>query len=109
MNPKPLTLEKIQREVKRLDPKLHKNDNLFKTAVLMFSALRVGPSTKRLVEFTGYPTSFVEPRVQRLRKAKIFVRGKVRCAWFEKAGGEIAFWCDVLVAEGMLDRRENAA
>jgi hypothetical protein len=104
MAKKKLTLRDFEKEVQRLDPKQKPEDSGFKTAVLLLSTLEVGPNVERLVKFTGYPKEFVRERVRRCRAGGIFRGGKIACEWFDENGG-IALWCDVLVAEGMLERR----
>lgn len=105
---KKLKLQDFEKEVQHLDPKMtNPQEDSFRTAVLLLAALQETPNILKLTKFTGYPREFVRERVQRARKAKIFVGAEVACEWFEENGG-IAFWCDVLVVEGLLSRTVGA-
>jgi hypothetical protein len=106
---KKLTLKFLENAVHRLDPKIKSEDSSFKTAVLLLSALQVGANINRLVKFTGYPKNFVRERAQRCRQNGIFQGGKVACEWFDKDNGGIGLRCDVLVAEGVLERSTETA
>jgi hypothetical protein len=103
-----VTLTQIQDEVNRMDPSLKGKGGHFRSAVLLLSALAVGTSLDDLVGFTGYRRSFVEPRVKRLQQSGVFTRdGQIAAQWFDENGG-IAFWMDVCVAEGLMQRAPMA-
>jgi hypothetical protein len=108
-------LTDIRKDVKALDPTLTENDDAFKTAVLIFSALFVGTTVHRLACFTGYPPAFINKRRINLLKQRIWrTRGRsihrvgddifeqdtVTKDWRVKP---IGFWCTVLAAEGMVE------
>jgi len=98
------TLDDLKKEVKRLDPKTSdENEPAFKTALILLSALVVGANQKNIAKFTKIPQKFIAERAKRLRANGIWRGSKTNCDWFEKSGG-IAFWCDVLVAEGLIRR-----
>jgi len=101
------TLKDFEKEVQHLDPNTTPEEPAFKTGVLLLSALHVGANINRLTKFTGYPKDFVRDRVKRCRENGIFVGGEVVCGWFDENGG-IAFWMDVLVADGLLAKRKAA-
>jgi hypothetical protein len=94
----------FEREVKRLDPQIDKKDDAFKAGVLLLAALQEGANMQRLAKFTGYDKGFVRAHVKRARDNGIFVGGRVHCDWFEEEFGGVAFWVDVLVAQGLLAR-----
>lgn len=97
-------LKAIKKEVKRIDPALSEGDKSFETSVILLSSLVVGTSIKALHKFTGIHAEFIRERSKRLRKGRVWVGGKVDCnEWFEGGGG-IAFICDCLVADGLLNR-----
>jgi len=105
MKKKKLDLDYIHREVKRLDPKLGEHTDTFATAVcLLAAALVVGPNVRRVARFTGYHVPFVKSRFERLRKQGVIRRGKFNVEWDHKTEGGVAFWMDVCVAEGIMDR-----
>ena len=99
-----LSLQWFEKEIKRLDPGISKDDDAFKTGVLLLAALQEGANMQRLAKFTGYDKSFIRVRVTRARDNGIFVGGRVHCDWFDDKSGAVAFWADVLVAQGLLAR-----
>jgi hypothetical protein len=108
-------LTDIRKDVKALDPTLTENDDVFKTAVLIFSALFVGTTVQRLAKFTGYPPAFINKRRINLLKQRIW---RTRGRSIHRVGDDIfeqdpetknwhanvvGFWLTVLVAEGMVE------
>ncbi len=104
---KKIDLPYLISEVKRLDPKLNEGSEDFSTALMLLAALVLGTNEKMISRFTGLPLYFIRPRADRLRKNKIWIGNKTFCDWFKKGYGGIAFWIDVLVAQGMLNRKEK--
>lgn len=101
------TLKYVEREVKRLDPKV--DGETFKVAVLVLSAAVVGPKIPELRKFTGYGREFIVGPVNRLRESGVFTKDhKLAVDWFKKDGG-ISFWLDVAVACGWLARAKGGA
>jgi len=98
-------LKDFEKEVQRLDPKTAPEEPAFKTGVLLLSALQVGPNVDRLAKFTGYSKTFIRERAKRCRENGIFIGSKVACEWFDKECGGVAFWMDVLVAEGLMAKK----
>lgn len=103
-----ITLPFIKKEVHRLDPALNESEDYFKTAVVMLSALKVGTDVDELVKFTRLPEPFIAERVGRLNASGIFDGDEIRANWFDEENGGIAFWMDVAVAEGLIERTNNA-
>jgi len=93
-------------EVTQIDPDLEIDSNGFRTAVILLSALAVGPNIKKIAKFTGYTRKEIAERSKNLRKNKIWVGGKTNCDWFGEDGG-IEFTCDSLVADGLMNRVEQ--
>lgn len=100
-------LRQVIKEVKALDSNLKEEDETFKVAVIVMSSCIVGPNIQRLSKFTKYPRHYIAPLAKRLRKNGVWVKGKIRCEWFEEEAGGIAFWLDVGVAQGLIERREK--
>lgn len=94
------TIEEVSSEVLRLDPQLHSSSNTFKTAVVLLSVLSVGQDVDELAWFTGYERGFVSLVAERMSGSGLWNRGRFACNWEHGDVGEMAFWCDVLVAEG---------
>ena len=99
-----MNVEEIRKEVKRMDQNLNEEDTSFKAAVVLFSALEVGPSAPKVAEFTGYPLTLCQEFSARLRESGVWKDGKTHCEWFDEKYGEIAFWMDVCVAQGLVER-----
>jgi hypothetical protein len=97
-------LQAIKKEVVRLDLQLKEGDLSFETSVILLSSLVVGTSIKALHKFTGIPAACIRDRSRRLRAGKVWVGGKIDCdEWFEDGGG-VAFICDCMVADGIMNR-----
>ncbi len=95
----------FENEVVRLDPKIDRDDPCFKTGVILLVAIQVGANADRIAKFCGYSRDFVRLRARRARKNGIWQYDAVNCdEWFEKKFGGVAFWMDVLVAEGQMKR-----
>jgi hypothetical protein len=99
-----ITREQLVAAVLNLDKNLIEGEVYFKTALFMLGALYVGHDLGKLEKLTGVEREFIEPRADRLRRARIWVKDdKTACEWFEDGGG-VAFWIDVAVAEGLMNR-----
>lgn len=103
------TLKQVKAEVKKLDPQLSENDTSFTTAVILISGLVIGANADKVARFTGYRRSEVRDRATRLRENGVWQRGKTCCEWFEKETGGIAFWMDVMVADGLMAKSFTAS
>lgn len=95
-----MKLEEIKRMVSGLDAKLQPEEEAFKAAVVLLSALEVGADAEKLHRFTGYPLPFIRRLEERLRENGVWRGEKTCAAWDREDGGVIAFWLDVLVALG---------
>jgi len=92
-----------------LDPTLkgREIDDDYRTAVVLLAALK-GPDLKTLVEFTGFDRAFIAKIRSRMMDAEIWTDVYVSCDHWFSANGDfegVAFWSDVLVAEGLLGRK----
>lgn len=99
-----LTLAYIKRDIKRLDPTLKPSDTVYKTALILLSALVVGANAKRVAGFAKLPLDLVKEKEKQIRKNKIWLGSKTQCEWFDEENGGVAFWADVLAVEGLLKR-----
>lgn len=89
--------------VRALEPALEPSDRRFQVAIVCLAGAVVPHLVYDVRRFTGYRLEFVGPVVRRLRDQGIWRDGTVPAAWFGEGGG-LAFWLDVAVAEGLLDR-----
>ena len=103
-------LKVIEEEVRRLtrdfaDPE---DAGTYRTSVVLLSAaLGVGTDIDDLAEFTGYPRDFIATISYRMHSAGLWEDGVVHDEhwWVDDQLEKIqlvAFWMDVLVAEGCL-------
>ena len=97
-----MNLQEIQHEVRRMDPKV--SGESFKAAVVLLAALVVGPSAPQVSAFTGYPIGLCREFSARLRESGVWKDGKTHCEWFDDKCGGTAFWLDVAVAQGFVER-----
>jgi len=102
--------EEIREMVHELDPKLDEKDDSFLSAMVLLSALEVGTDTDKIADFLSVPREDIVDRVMRLYDNGVFSDdaehpdGVVRCEWMKEETGGIAFWLDVAVAEGFVER-----
>jgi hypothetical protein len=88
------------------DPELNEDreDETYKTALVVVCALHCGPDTGRLSELTRLPREFVESIRQRMVRGGIWTEVEFFCNWFQDYDmfSPVAFWLNVLVAKGEL-------
>ncbi len=102
----PLTVEQLIAEVRRMDP--HVTARALQAGVVMLAALQEGTQPDRLTAFTAYPKKTVREFVTRLRMNGVFTGdGHVAANWFDPEEGGAAFWCDVAVCLGFIQRTES--
>lgn len=94
----------IYKEIKTMDPKLKQDDECFRAAAIMLTALNVGLNQKRVSQFLDYPSADVATVFQRLEKSGVFKKRKIHCTWADPEEGGISFWMDVGVAVGWFKR-----
>lgn len=99
---KPLSLEAIKKEVMKIHG-VDEEDQNVQTGVILLASAIVGPNITKIMKFTGYSRAEVSKRAKNCRKNKIWVKDKVSCDWLDENGG-IAFICDCMVADGILQR-----
>lgn len=93
--------------VKEMDPNLSEEDGAFAAAMVLIAATQVGTKADRIAKRTGLKREVVRAYNRRLREQGVFIKnGKIACEWFDKKTGGIAFWMDVSVAEGLMNRVE---
>ena len=83
-------------------------DESYKTALVLLSALACAPDTTRLAEFTQLPREFVAPIRQRMIRAQLWTESDACCDHWYVADGVFCttfFWLDVLVAQGLVVRQ----
>jgi hypothetical protein len=100
---KPFSLQRLKREIRRLDPKLTSDDPAYRVALILLAALVVGANIRRVARFTGFTYQHVTEVGRRLRANGVWRGSRTICEWFEKKGG-YAFWLDTNVGLGTLDR-----
>jgi len=73
-------------------------------AVILLSSIALKTqSAKRLASFTVRSQLLVDKVIENMKKNSIFKKGKWAIEWFDENGG-IAFWCDVKVRLGLMER-----
>jgi hypothetical protein len=107
---KPINLELIKAALTELDPTLEDSDedDSYRTALILVSALVHGPDTRVLAEFTDLPREFVEAIRQRMIQAELWTEIEVFCDhWFGEGNAVCltSFWPDVLIAQGLVVRQ----
>ena len=105
-----ITLDDVKEALAELDPTFERSadEDTYRTAVVLFSALVHGSDTEVLAQFTNFPREFVETIRQRMLQAELWTDTDVLCDhWFTEGDrvSLVAFCVDVLVAQGRLIRR----
>jgi DNA-binding XRE family transcriptional regulator len=103
-SPKLTLAVKISHALKTADPALKETDEIFKCAAILLASATLGPDEKAIATGLGYPLELVNKFAHNLRTSKIWKGGKVYADWDDKETGGTAFWCDVLVGQGLLKR-----
>ena len=83
-------------------------DDSYQTAIVLVSAIGLGPDTSRLADFTWLPRDFVEAIRQRMLRAELWTEVDVFYSHWFGAGKMMhldRFSLDVMVAEGLLLRQ----
>jgi len=100
-----MTLQQVKALIRKMDPNLDEKSDTFKVATFLLASAFFGPNAKRLSLFTGLPFSFIKPHADRLRKSGVWQKDKVCCQWDKS---DIGFWLDVCVAQGLVERKNEA-
>lgn len=104
----PVAVKSLRSEVRSFDPALDPESETFRCAVLLLAALEVGQNLARLSRYTQYPRGFVARCARRLVDNGIWRGGETVSSWTDRGPAHQAFWKDVGVAEGKLQRRHSA-
>lgn len=97
----------IQERIMQLDPKLLPEDPGFLAACVLLSSAVVGPNADKIAHFLGERRLDVRIIGRRLREQGVWNRNRVMCDWLDKDTGVCAFWLDVCVARGWMNRTEE--
>lgn len=104
--PDSVSLRRVRREVRKLDPKLDRADDAYRAAVVMLFAFANGEHRlRKLADATAMPYRDVATWFTRLRANRVLRRdGRWAIEWFDEDTGGIAFWLDVNIALGLMQR-----
>ena len=97
------SLESIKKTLLEIDPSLDGAESyeFYKAALVVLSAMFLGPDTTRLVEFTRLPWTFIATVRERMIRAQLWTDSSTRYDHWFFGDCEIrpgSFWVDVLVA-----------
>lgn len=101
---KKINKEQIIKEIKHLDPKLGEGEESFKIATILLTGAVVGADVKAIAKFIELPVKEVKKYEKNLRTSGVWKGLETHCDWFNPKTGSIAFWCDVLVAQGYITK-----
>lgn len=95
----------VKARIRKLDPALDPTDEAFRIAALLLSALQVGTDPLALAAYTGESVEWITQVAERLHTNGVWTDdGKTACDWFDTEHGGVAFWVDVRVGQGLLER-----
>lgn len=96
---------RYRRWVRSMDPKIDIDSQEALAAAMLLCSGKNGPNLKKVLNATGVPVREGTRIAERLRKNRIWWRGKLNHGgWGDKETGGIAFWMDVLCGTGMMAR-----
>jgi len=106
---KTIDLQFVKDSLAELDPNLdgEQPDDVYRTALVVLSALACGPDAQCLAKFTQLPVEFVDAIRRRMIAAELWTEVDINCDhWFAGVNkvSTSAFWADVLAAQGVLVR-----
>jgi hypothetical protein len=98
-------MKSVKTILREMDPNLKPDDDAYPAAAALVAAATVGTSADKIARRARIPRSKARAIAARCREAGLFAAGKIsHGGWFGKDGG-IAFWLDVAVAQGYMERR----
>jgi hypothetical protein len=100
----------VKKVVEDLDPSLQgwEDEDDYRVAVVLLTALTIGTRVGHLASFTGYPTDFIALIRTRMIRAELWTGNDTCCDhWFpsKRTVDGIAFWRDVSVGTGQKTRQ----
>jgi hypothetical protein len=104
------SLELVKETLLEIDPSLNgaEETESYKAALVLLSAMFLGPDTTRLAEFTGLSRAFIVTIRERMIRAELWTESMTQYDHWFVGDCDIrpsCFWEDVLVAEGLVVRR----
>lgn len=94
----------IERAIHKMDRNLKPSDSAYQVAMILLVGLYVGPNIRKVTRFTDLPWRFVAEVGRRLRANGVWQGRKIVADWFDKKAGGCAFWLDVNVGLGYMQR-----
>lgn len=106
-----MTLNKIKNIIKSLDPEIKENDEAYKCALVLLACVEKPHRIKDIVEFTNVEKQLVAKYLRNFRANKLITgTGRINHGgWFDEETGGLAFYCDVNVGLGYLQRDESTS
>ena len=99
------SMEWIRGEIMKLDPKLSRHNEAFSAACFLMACCIIGTKKRALQAFTGFSPHLIDKWYTNATHNGIINSGKVHhSGWFDKNGGEVAFWLDISILLGFLVR-----
>lgn len=102
-NPK----EVIEKEIKNRFPSLDINTEQFKIATILIASVSIGADRKRIAKLLEITEKDILKYEKNLRKNKIWVGKKVNSHSWTKKKGIIAFWMDISIGLGILNKEDR--
>lgn len=100
------SLEEFRTVIRAAEPTLGSEQESFRAAVFLIAAAFHGTpfDAARYAELVEEEEQTVVQWLQNLEAAGLIIdEGLIIGHWFDEEAGDMAFWCDVLVATGLLE------
>lgn len=101
-----MTLEETKELLREMDENLEEGSVGWDAALCLLASLEVGPFPDKVADFTELPLETVNEFAERLQANGVWKDGMIHAAWDDPEAGAIAFWCDVGVATGLIERAD---
>jgi hypothetical protein len=101
-------LEAWTARIRRYNADVEPHSDRFRAAILLLAALEIGHNVDALARFTRLDRAFVAKCARRLIDNGVWSGGRTVADWTADDEASGAFWNDVAVAEGKLNRRASA-
>jgi len=103
---KSLTKKQIKEAVMETtgDKDINSKDN--QVGYILLASLEKGPNDTEIAKFLSLDEDFVKTVGKRLRKYGVWTKdNKIECDWSDEESGGIAFIMDILVGQGLVERK----
>jgi hypothetical protein len=97
--------QQIEDVIRELDPKLKPTDRTWMPAMFLAASLMIDGDAEEIASALEADLSYIEALATRASANDLWVNGRPDKGLYTGEGGGVAFWCDVSVLAGDMDRK----